>query len=113
MRKLAAKHRLTYTLCRPQWACAFPSLGPPDYTGGRVANVHFNLTYISAEFARGSVGLEDVTIAGLTVRNQQMSLSDEVYTVTANNFTTGVIGEFYLQIFCDVSNNLAARRTCF
>ncbi|EMD62740.1 hypothetical protein COCSADRAFT_94461, partial [Bipolaris sorokiniana ND90Pr] len=77
---------------KPQSACGFASLGPPDYTGGRVANMHLNLTYLSAEFARGSVGLEDVTIAGLTVRNQHMSLADKVFLDSTNNMTSGIIG---------------------
>ena len=94
MRKLTANCKLTHTLCRPQSACGFASLGPPDYTGGRVANMHLNLTYLSAEFARGSVGLEDVTIAGLTVRNQHMSLADKVFLDSTNNMTSGIIGEF-------------------
>ncbi|EUC43041.1 hypothetical protein COCMIDRAFT_28414 [Bipolaris oryzae ATCC 44560] len=77
---------------QPQSACSFASVGPDHYTRGLVANTHFNLTYLSAEFVRGSVGLEDVTIAGLTVRNQHMSLADEVCLDTANNMTSGIIG---------------------
>lgn len=99
MRKLAANYRLTYTLCRPQSTCGFASVGPAEYTGGRIPNINFNSTYLTAEFARGSVGLEDVTIAGLTVRNQHMSLAEKVFLSTAYNMTSGIIGKSYLPFF--------------
>ncbi|EUC33610.1 hypothetical protein COCCADRAFT_95561 [Bipolaris zeicola 26-R-13] len=77
---------------KPQSTCGFASVGPAEYTGGRIPNINFNSTYLTAEFARGSVGLEDVTIAGLTVRNQHMSLAEKVFLSTAYNMTSGIIG---------------------
>ncbi|EOA88548.1 uncharacterized protein SETTUDRAFT_27350 [Exserohilum turcica Et28A] len=77
---------------QPQSACGFASYGPQDYTGGQVANQNFNASYVTGEFAVGTVGREKVTFAGLTVPDQHIGLVDRTYFYDQNGFTSGIMG---------------------
>ncbi|KAE8143530.1 aspartic peptidase domain-containing protein [Aspergillus pseudotamarii] len=49
-----------------------------NYTGGRIENVHFNLTYGTGSVI-GTYGWEDITIAGVTVHNAQVASATKAY----------------------------------
>jgi hypothetical protein len=69
--------------------CTLGPLFSGAYTGGQIGNVNFNGTYGGA-FVAGTFGFENVTFAGLTVQNAQVS------SVTTAHFTvpnvSGLIG---------------------
>lgn len=106
MQQSPANPRLTYPLSRLQSVCGFASYGPEEYTGGIVEDRNFQTGYLSGEFALGTVGREDVTFAGLTVRNQEMSLVDKTHWESAFNLTSGIMGKLHLFLLCEVSKRL-------
>jgi hypothetical protein len=60
-----------------------------NFTGGEIGNVHLNITYgIGA--VSGRFGFEDITIAGLTVRNAQVGSVNGAF-FSANN-ASGLLG---------------------
>jgi hypothetical protein len=96
MQKSSANARLIPSLYRPRSKCDwFASFGPEEYSGGRVPNQNFNVTYLQGEFATGTVGREDVTFAGVTVRNQHVALADRGYVTGQIGLTSGIMGEFF------------------
>jgi len=54
------------------------NFGPPftgTYDHGQISNKNFNISYGDGEFVSGTVGYEDVTLAGLTVSKQEVGRS--------------------------------------
>lgn len=97
MRKQARYElKIDYSLCRSDSECGFASFGPAEYSGGRVTNQNLQVGYISGEFATGTVGREDVTFAGLTVRNQHLGLAERAFFTNQNGLASGIMGEFGL-----------------
>src|SRR5215469_1028750 len=55
------------------------NFGPPftgTYNDGQISNQNFNISYGDGEFVSGTVGYEDVTLAGITVSKQEVSRPD-------------------------------------
>ena len=51
------------------------NFGPPfagTYDDGQISNMNFNISYGDGEFVSGTVGYEDVTLAGITVSKQEV-----------------------------------------
>jgi len=70
-------------------ACDF---GPPfsgTFDDGQISNENFNITYGDGEFVTGVMGYEDVTIAGITVSQQEVS---RMFYDTRRTFTDGLSG---------------------
>jgi len=52
------------------------NFGPPftgTYNDGQISNQNFNISYGNGEFVSGTVGYDDVTLAGITVSKQEVS----------------------------------------
>lgn len=52
------------------------NFGPPftgSYDDGQISDKNFNISYGDGEFVSGTVGYEDITLAGLTVSKQEVS----------------------------------------
>lgn len=62
--------------------CNFGPVYSGGYTGGQIANQNFNISYGDGEFVTGTLGYSDVTVAGLTVKNQEVALGNYVSTFT-------------------------------
>lgn len=92
----ALQIHVDFLFCRSDSVCGFASVGPAEYTGGRVTNQNFQVGYIGGDFATGTVGREDITFAGLTVRNQHLGLADIAHVENPYGLTSGIMGEFGL-----------------
>lgn len=76
---------------------AFCNLGPTfngTYQYGQIPNVNFAAAYGSGEQLRGTVGYEDITVAGITVENQTVALVD-IAVWTGDGVTSGLMGLAY------------------
>ncbi|EMC91921.1 hypothetical protein BAUCODRAFT_134676 [Baudoinia panamericana UAMH 10762] len=71
--------------------CGFGPLADSTFEGGSIANENFNISYGDGEFLIGTLGHEDVSIAGITVPNQEVALVNEAYWV-GDNVTSGLMG---------------------
>ena len=71
--------------------------GPPfegTFQSGKIADENFNITYGDLEFLSGDFGYEDVTVAGITAKNQQVALVNRAYW-TGDGVTSGLMGLAY------------------
>jgi Eukaryotic aspartyl protease len=53
------------------------NFGPPfngNFNEGSIKNENFNISYGDGEYVNGNLGYEDVTVAGITVKKQEVSL---------------------------------------
>ena len=70
----------------------------PEFSGGfdegMVANENFNISYGSGEFVIGTLGYEDVTVAGVSVNHQEMALVTEAY-YESDGVSSGILGFAY------------------
>lgn len=60
--------------------CAPAATFAGSFSGGWRNDTDFRIMYVSGEFMRGRFGYEDVEIAGITVRQQQVALVTLAYT---------------------------------
>lgn len=77
--------------------CNITTLYEGTYTGAVIPDEHLFVSYGSSQFAVGTVGFESVTLARLTIPNQEMSIADVVSFPGAND-VSGLIGLAYPQI---------------
>lgn len=61
---------------RPESYCDFGTLYNVSSTFKQIPNENFNIEYGDGEFLTGIFGTEQVTIAGITVKNQQVALAN-------------------------------------
>ncbi|TID26435.1 aspartic peptidase domain-containing protein [Venturia nashicola] len=71
---------------------AFDSSASPSFK--QVPDQHFNITYGDGEFLTGVIGNEDVTLAGIKVRNQTVAVVD-YGAWTGDTKSSGLIGLAY------------------
>ena len=75
----------------PESYCAF---GPPynvSSTFKQIPNENFNISYADSEVLTGIVGTERVTLAGITVKNQQIALVDNAAWF-GDGISSGLVG---------------------
>ena len=60
----------------PESDCLFASTYTIEPPFEQIPDVNFNITYGDGEFLTGIFGIEPVTIAGITVKNQQVAVVD-------------------------------------
>jgi hypothetical protein len=58
-----------------QSQCNFGPLFQGDFGSDKIDDVNFNITYGDGEFVTGNMGYQDVTIAGVTVTKQEVSIA--------------------------------------
>ncbi|KAL9580769.1 MAG: hypothetical protein Q9212_004295 [Teloschistes hypoglaucus] len=75
----------------PEETCHFGPLYSTSPTFKQIPGQNFNILYADGESLSGIVGTEDVTLAGITVKNQEIALVDYA-AWSGDNFTSGVIG---------------------
>ncbi|KAL8665996.1 MAG: hypothetical protein Q9202_001733 [Teloschistes flavicans] len=75
----------------PEEQCRFGALYSTSPTFKQIPGENFNILYGDGEKLTGIVGTEDVTLAGLTVKNQEVALINYA-AWTGDNSTSGVIG---------------------
>ncbi|KAK8035322.1 aspartic-type endopeptidase [Apiospora rasikravindrae] len=73
-----------------QIACNFGPSFPGNFSGGRI-NEHMNISYGGGDTLNGDMGYEDITLAGITVPNQQMSLVTAA-NIRGNGIFSGILG---------------------
>ena len=71
--------------------CDFGPLFSGTFSGGAVANENFNVSYGDGEMVVGTLGYEDVTLAGITIDNQEIAAVDEAY-FEAGGVLSGILG---------------------
>lgn len=74
--------------------CNFGPLWDGKYEEGQVARQNFNISYGDGEYLTGTLGYEDVTIAGIKVNHQEISAVQEGYWV-GDGVTSGIVGFAY------------------
>ncbi|KAL8771667.1 MAG: hypothetical protein Q9203_006189 [Teloschistes exilis] len=75
----------------PEETCHFGPLFSTSPTFKQIPGENFNILYADGETLSGIVGTEDVTLAGITVKDQEVALVDSA-AWNGDNFTSGVIG---------------------
>lgn len=79
----------------PQSRCYFgPSFRSANSGYKQIPNENFNITYGDGEFLTGTVGTVDVTLAGVTVKSQQISLANQA-AWQGDGQSSGIIGLAY------------------
>lgn len=74
--------------------CAFGPLFNGSFTAGPIPNQNFNVSYGSSEFVVGETGLIDISIAGVTLTQQEVALIDTAYW-RGDSVSTGIVGFGY------------------
>ncbi|KAB5575785.1 aspartic peptidase domain-containing protein [Coniochaeta sp. 2T2.1] len=86
-----------YDYLRRKVALANCQFGPEfkgGFPGGRIENLHFNVSYgngYSGPNLNGEYGYADLTLAGVTVPKQQIALATSGYW-TGDDISTGILG---------------------
>ncbi|KAK3627714.1 hypothetical protein LTR56_019059 [Elasticomyces elasticus] len=75
-------------------ACKFGPLADPDFQGGGIPNETFGIEYVDHESMTGVLGRQDVGIANITVKRQEVALVDQAHWA-GDNLTSGLIGFAY------------------
>ena len=75
----------------PQANCQFASTYTPSPTFKPIDNQNFYVEYIDGESLQGTFGTERVTVAGITVKNQQIAVVDQAEW-DGDTATGGVLG---------------------
>lgn len=88
--------------------CAFGKLWNGKYEEGQVAGENFNISYGDGEFLVGTLGYEDVTIAGVTVKHQEIASVNEGYWV-GDGVTSGIAGFAYSSLTSAYTGNNPAK----
>jgi hypothetical protein len=68
---------------------------PRTYTPGTNfshLNSYYNITYADGEYVTGKTGLDSISIAGLNIPEQRIGVVDEVYWLTGDGYSAGVVG---------------------
>jgi hypothetical protein len=78
----------------PTKRCAFGPLWSGDYEDGQVPRQNFNISYGGGEFLVGTLGYEDVTVAGITVQHQEIASVDEAFW-DGDGESSGIMGFAY------------------
>ena len=73
--------------------CGFGAAFPGKFNQP-IDNLHFFIQYGSGEQVSGPLGKLDVTVAGITVKNQEVALANLTYW-HGNNYTAGLVGLAY------------------
>ncbi|KAK8065291.1 hypothetical protein PG997_012038 [Apiospora hydei] len=73
-----------------QSACNFGPSFPGTFPGGRI-DEHLNISYGGGDTLYGEMGYADITIAGITVPKQQMSLVTSA-NIRGNGIFSGILG---------------------
>jgi hypothetical protein len=63
-------------ISQPESACAFGPVYTGSFGSNKIPNVNFNISYGDGEFVTGDFGYANVTVAGITVVNQEVSLNN-------------------------------------
>lgn len=72
-------------------ACLFASVYTIEPPFQQIPDVNFNITYADGEILTGIFGIEPVTIAGITVQNQQAAVVDFAAWF-GDGFSSGLVG---------------------
>lgn len=78
----------------PESTCMFGPVFDGTFEDGQIADENFNITYGDGEFLTGVLGRENVTLAGITVKDQEVALVNYAYW-EGDNVTSGLIGMAY------------------
>lgn len=78
----------------PVARCQFGPLFSGDFQEGKVPNENFQIAYGDGEAVAGTLGYEDVTVAGITVEHQEIASVDVAYWL-GDGVTSGIIGFAY------------------
>lgn len=82
----------------PESDCLFASTYSIEPPFKQIPDANFNITYGDGEFLRGIFGFEPVTIAGITVQNQQVAVVDFAAWF-GDGVSSGLIGVVFPSIW--------------
>ncbi|PSR97771.1 aspartic peptidase domain-containing protein [Coniella lustricola] len=74
--------------------CSFGPVFNGTFDEGSIADENFNIEYGDGEFLTGVLGYENVTVAGITVQNQEVALVNYSYWF-GDDVTSGLMGLAY------------------
>ncbi|KAH8652450.1 aspartic peptidase domain-containing protein [Xylariales sp. PMI_506] len=74
-----------------QAACQLQATYSGTFSGGKINNEHLNISYGGGDSLIGDLGYADVTVAGITVKNQEISLITEA-SLEGNGYFSGILG---------------------
>ena len=74
--------------------CNFGPLFNGTFDDGQISNENFNIEYGDGETLNGVLGYEDVTVAGITVKNQEVALVNYAFW-QGDGVSSGLIGLAY------------------
>ncbi|KAK3714966.1 hypothetical protein LTR37_007456 [Vermiconidia calcicola] len=81
----------------PVGRCEFGPLFSGDFQDGEVEGQTFEILYGDGEFLVGTLGYEDVTVAGITIDHQKIASVSEGYWL-GDGVTSGIIGFAYASL---------------
>lgn len=84
----------------PQSACYFGPLYQGDFQDGDIYYQHMWTQYGDGELVYGPMGLADITVGNITVKQQQIALANMTYWI-GDNVTSGIAGFAYPSITDD------------
>jgi hypothetical protein len=76
-------------------SCVFGPLYQAPGTFDPIDNVYLNITYRDKTNVVGPIGYENVTVAGITVPKQVISIGTTIATTVGDSLTSGLIGLSY------------------
>lgn len=76
--------------------CNFTNTFKGTYSGGQIPNEHLNINYAGGQFVAGTLGYESVSVAGITIPDQEISIANLV-NFQAQGEVSGIIGLAYPQ----------------
>lgn len=74
--------------------CAFGPVFNGTFSGGTIPDQNFKIEYGDGRLVTGALGYEDVTVAGITVQDQQVALVNNSYWF-GDSTTSGFMGLAY------------------
>ncbi|RFU78470.1 eukaryotic aspartyl protease [Trichoderma arundinaceum] len=76
--------------------CNFTTTFKGTYSGGEIPGQHFAINYGGGQFIAGTLGYESVSVAGITIPDQEISIANRV-NFQAQGEISGLIGFAYPQ----------------
>ncbi|EHK18009.1 uncharacterized protein TRIVIDRAFT_44621 [Trichoderma virens Gv29-8] len=77
--------------------CNFTTTLKGTYSGGEIPDQHFDINYAGGQFVAGTLGYESISVAGITIPDQEISIANLI-NFQAQGEVDGLVGLAYPQV---------------
>lgn len=84
--------------------CNFTTTFKGTYSGGEIADQHLDINYAGGQFVAGTLGYESVSVAGITIPDQQISIAN-IINFQSQGEISGLVGLAYPQVTSAFAGN--------